>query len=70
MEKSVVKELIQHELTPVNLKTELESLLNDKEKRERMQHDFTLLRKKLGGEGASDNAADIIVRFLRDKSKH
>lgn len=70
MEKPVVKELIQHDLTPINLKTELESLLNDKEKRERMQHDFTLLREKLGGEGASAKAADIIIRFLRGKIKH
>ncbi|GAB1403891.1 MAG: lipid-A-disaccharide synthase [Lentimicrobiaceae bacterium] len=70
MEKPVVKELIQHELTPQNLKSELQILLNNKEKRAAMLNDFALLRKKLGGEGASDKAAEIIVGFLNEKNNH
>ena len=67
MEKPIVKELIQQELTPVNLKNELNALLNDKKKRAQMQNDFIILRQKLGGEGASANAAESIVQFLQKK---
>ncbi|WOC52642.1 lipid-A-disaccharide synthase [Bergeyella porcorum] len=59
MDREVVKELIQNDLTTENLVKELNLILN--ENRHRILEDYTELRQKLGGKGASDNAADIIV---------
>jgi lipid-A-disaccharide synthase len=60
MDKEVVKELIQNELTVLNIRKQLESILHGEE-RNRMLIDYSNLRRKLGGEGASENAAAIVV---------
>ncbi|MCT4216905.1 lipid-A-disaccharide synthase [Elizabethkingia anophelis] len=60
MDKEVVKELIQKELTTDNLKNEL-SLILSGDNRERILDEYHLLRERLGGSGASDEAANIIV---------
>jgi len=66
MDKPVVKELIQDELTVDNLRKELKELLNDETRREQLQSDYKDLRDKLSEGGhASANAARIIVQFLR-----
>lgn len=65
MDREVVKELIQNDLNTQNLVAELNLILNG-EKRQQMLHDFDLLREKLGGSGASDNAADIILKIKMD----
>ena len=59
MDREVVKELIQNELTTENLVTQLQLILG--KNREKMLNDFSELRTKLGGKGASENAAEIIV---------
>ncbi|UJF30475.1 lipid-A-disaccharide synthase [Kaistella sp. 97-N-M2] len=61
MDREIVTELIQSELTTKNLLKELERILKGTS-REKMLYDFELLREKLGGEGASDHAADIILK--------
>lgn len=61
MDKEIVTELIQSELTTENLVKELKLLLDD-DSREKMLRDFSSLREKLGGKGASDEAAKIIVK--------
>ncbi len=63
MDREVVKELIQHELTPINLGDELDSLLNDKQLKDRIKKDYVELKEKLGKLGASERAAKIIVDF-------
>ena len=60
MGKEVVKELIQDELNTENLKTAL-SLITDGPRRERLLNDYDLLLKKLGGKGASEKTAALIV---------
>lgn len=60
MDRAVVKELIQSELTTENLVSELKLVLN--EDRSKILSDYEELRHKLGGKGASENAADIIVK--------
>ncbi len=60
MDKEVVTELIQNELTKENLVKELNKILNT-EKRTQVLNDYEILRSKLGGSGASNNAAEIIV---------
>ena len=61
MEREVVKELIQNDLNRDNLSFELGLLLKDKNKQRQLQADYKLLKEKLGKEGASERAADLIV---------
>ncbi|MCR9228593.1 MAG: lipid-A-disaccharide synthase [Flavobacteriaceae bacterium] len=61
MKREVVKELIQNDLTPTNLKNELSKIVEGTE-RERILSDYTLLKEKLGGKGASEMAARLIVK--------
>ncbi len=64
MEREVVKELIQHELTVENLAAELKKLIGDKAYREKIISDYKLINEKLGGPGASARAAKVISDFL------
>lgn len=61
MDKEVVKELIQGELNTKNLKEELSKIL-ESEQREKLLHDYDSLIQKLGGPGASQQAAQLIVQ--------
>jgi lipid-A-disaccharide synthase len=64
MDKEVVKELIQDELTVENLVTELKKLLFDPEKRNQLKKDYKDLKTLLSAGGnASANAAEIIYSF-------
>jgi lipid-A-disaccharide synthase len=68
MDKMVVRELIQHELTPENCIRELKDLLENQQRREQLQKDYNDLRNLLmQGGHASANAAKIIVDFVNDK---
>ncbi|WP_136465895.1 lipid-A-disaccharide synthase [Flagellimonas onchidii] len=60
MDKEVVKELIQNDLTSKNLKQELLKITEGKE-RERILSDYKSLKEKLGGKGASQLAAQLII---------
>ncbi|MDO4225009.1 MAG: lipid-A-disaccharide synthase [Bergeyella zoohelcum] len=60
MDREVVKELIQNELTTDNLVKELHLVLNDN--RENILSDYQELYQKLGGKGASEKAAEIITK--------
>lgn len=61
MDREVVKELIQNELNTNNLVEELKKILAT-EKRVEVFRDYELLREKLGGKGASGNAAEVIMK--------
>lgn len=61
MEKEVVKELIQGALTSENLREELLKITAGQE-RERILSDYTALGEKLGGKGASQLTAQLIVK--------
>jgi len=66
MDKPVVKELIQDELTPDNLNRELKNLLYNPERIHQLKNDYTVLKKMLSEGGhASANAAKAIVDFIR-----
>lgn len=67
MDKQVVLELIQNDLNYVNVKNELSKLLFDNEYIAKMKEDYTNLTQKLGGVGASERAANIMVNYLREK---
>jgi len=71
MDKLVVKELIQDELTPENLRRELEDLLHNSIHRQQLQKDYQALKELLSQGGhASANAAASILRFLGKPSQH
>ena len=63
MNKEVVKELIQDDLNTKNLISELTKILNG-QKRKAQFEAYYELEKKLGGKGASDKAAEMIVESL------
>ena len=60
MDKKIVTELIQNELNTSNLVKELNLVLG--ENRSDILDNYHLLREKLGGKGASDFAAEIILK--------
>lgn len=64
MKKEVVKELIQADLTSENLKSELKQII-DGPKRESQLKAYEELEKKLGGSGASDKTAHLIVQNIK-----
>ena len=66
MDKLVVKELIQQELTVENLKKELRELLFNEERKKQLQIDYADLKNLLSEGGhASAKAAKSIIHFLR-----
>jgi len=65
MDREVVKELIQSDLTTKNLKSELNKILSEP-KRSQILNDYKALRKKLGGQGASERTAELIFEDLTE----
>ena len=65
MDKLVVKEFIQNNLTVENLQQELEELLNNENRKKELQKDYAALKKILSEGGhASANTAVSINNFL------
>jgi lipid-A-disaccharide synthase len=64
MEREVVKELIQNQLNPNQLKIEIDKCLEDPY-RTNMLNEYEHLREKLGEKNASKEAATIIVGYVR-----
>ena len=65
MDKLVVKELIQENMTAENLNSELHELLTNEERKIELQKDYAALKKILSEGGhASSKAAQSIVRYL------
>lgn len=62
MDKEVVCELIQADLNSKRLSKEL-NLLLDENVRSRITSDYKLLIEKLGNKGASDRAAEVILKL-------
>lgn len=65
MDREVVKELIQDDLTVKNLSHELDQLLNDGKTKLQLRQHYNQLKEKLGKSGASERAAEIIIDFAR-----
>ena len=68
MDKPVVKELIQDELTQKNLSSSLSEILENSN-REKIQEDYNVLKVKLGVEGASEKVTEIILHTLLPNKK-
>lgn len=67
MNKPVLKELIQNDLTPENISEELKQLLTNHKRQRQLLDDYEELRCVLGNAGASSNAASIIFSDLNKK---
>ena len=66
MDREVVKELIQHDLTVENLANALHEILEDPGKKEQLSRDYAALWEKLSAGGhASSQAAKIIVGMMK-----
>ncbi len=66
MDKEVVKELIQHDLTPEKITSELKKILFDPRKRDQLKRDYLQLKQLLSeGGNASKNAAKSIYDFIK-----
>ena len=65
MDAKVVKELIQNDLKPAVLKSELGKILQDGNNRKKMLNQFNILREKLGEPGVSDKIANEMYNYLQ-----
>ena len=66
MNKEVVKELIQHDLTPEKISSELKKVLFDPQKKDQLKRDYLQLKQLLSeGGNASKNAAKSIYDFIK-----
>jgi len=61
MDHEIVTELIQDDLNKKRLTEELKKITVDQKNRQLMLDNFKLLQQKLGGPGASERAAELIV---------
>jgi lipid-A-disaccharide synthase len=69
MDKPVVKELIQNDLTVENAKEELSALLFDESRQKQLKKDYEDLKNILSAGGnASANAAAIIFNFVSEQN--
>lgn len=68
MDRPVVKELIQNSLNQHNIIRELDHLLNNEIVRQEMISNYTELEDRLGGPGASERAANLMLKYLTESS--
>ena len=68
MDKEVVKELIQNDLTEDNIVKELEQLLHNGKRQRQLLEDYDELKERLGNAGASEKAAEIICESSRKRN--
>ncbi|MEM1323248.1 MAG: lipid-A-disaccharide synthase [Bacteroidota bacterium] len=65
VDRPLVKELIQKEFTEENLVKELQ-FLQTAAQQKRIAAGYTELRERLGGGGASQRTAELIIKYLKD----
>ena len=61
LNKAAIVELIQNDFTIDSVTDELKAVLPGGNKHQRLMHDYQTLRTDLGGEGASEKAAEAII---------
>ncbi len=70
LDKPLVKEFIQHQMSVENFQNELDKILYNKEYRESMLSDYDKLIKMLGNDGASIRIAKLIFESLINNNKN
>jgi lipid A disaccharide synthetase len=53
-------------MTIERMNTELDQMLHHRERRKQLFDDYSALRKKVGGPGASQKVANSVIKFLRE----
>ncbi len=66
MDSEVVKELIQFDMNPEMVRSELDKILFEGEARSKMLNEYKKLRDILGGTGASERVARLMYNYLQD----
>lgn len=66
-QKEVVKELIQGDLTPTNVATELQAILPEGTKRTQQLEGYRQVKAILGEKGASERAGRLMVAYLQQQ---
>lgn len=67
LDKPAITELIQQEFTVTNMTAELQAVLPGGQKHESLMADYKILSQSLGGEGASNKAAQVVVNSAQHK---
>jgi len=65
LDREAVTELIQNDFNETRLQKELTAILPQGKKREQLLNDYNLLIEKLGGVGASENTAKLMLKTLK-----
>lgn len=68
MDREVVRELIQGDMTIENAETELRAIMPDGAKHSKMTDDYAALRDVVGGSGASERFAARMVEILKQNN--
>ena len=63
MDKEIVVELIQKEVSIKNIQKELDALIFDNSNRDRMLYDYNKMLKLLGEEGCSEKIAQDLIGY-------
>lgn len=66
LDKEAVKEMIQSTFTKEHLSKELDAILNNSEYRNSILESYKELKKRIGEPGASEKAANLMVKALRE----
>ena len=67
MDREVVKELIQGEMTEANIVKELDQLLHNGKRQRQLLEDYEELKGRLGNAGASEKAAEVIMDAMKTR---
>jgi lipid-A-disaccharide synthase len=62
--KEIVPELLQDEVNPERIETELSAILHDEKRRDLMLQGLDVVRKRMGEAGASEKAAELALSLL------
>lgn len=64
MDREIAPEFLQKDMNSKNITTALKKLLYDSEEKNRIKNDYKALKESLGGEGASQRTAELIIKYL------
>ncbi len=67
--KAIVKELIQHHATALNLANEIDKILHDADYSKRIRQDLQAVKQQLGQGGGSQNMAQLASEMLNANSR-
>jgi lipid-A-disaccharide synthase len=67
--KEIIPEFIQHEAPPVRIADSVWNLYSDPTRRESMVGEMAWIIERLGGKGAGQRAAEVVVRELESAAK-